>query len=190
MVDFYKYLNAVSPISKQNFLLIEKLCLPQKYPKKTILCNIGKIPTNIYFIKSGYIRAYTLGSTEKQYTKSLFKANQFAASISGLITKKPSKLVYEAITDCEVFKINYNSFRDLAKKNIEIANIALKMHDVFYISMENKLFEFTTKDATARYLSILKRFNGIENLIPQYQIATILGITPIQLSRIRKKVNS
>ena len=43
-------------------------------------------------------------------------------------------------------------------------------------------------DATQRYLKLCKKIPDIESLIPQYQIASYLGITPVQLSRIRKKM--
>ena len=45
-------------------------------------------------------------------------------------------------------------------------------------------------DATARYLQLLKQNPTIEDSISQYHIASYLGITAVQLSRIRKKINS
>jgi hypothetical protein len=44
-------------------------------------------------------------------------------------------------------------------------------------------------NATERYLSLRKQIPNIDNLIPQYQIATYLSITPVQLSRIRNNLN-
>jgi len=188
MNNLHLYLNSLVPISNQSYLLIENEFTIKKIQKNTILCNIGDIPKNIYHIKSGMIRAYTVDEKGKEYTKSLFRVNQFAASLSALIKNEPSKLVYETITECEVLEGNYTALRKISSQNIEVANIALRMLEMFYLSIENKLFEFTIKDAKDRYLSLIKRFENIEKLIPQYQIATILGITPIQLSRIRKKL--
>ena len=65
-----------------------------------------------------------------------------------------------------------------------------KMLQFYFIGLENKVIELGSLTATERYLNFKKRFTTIENLIPQYQIASILGITPIQLSRIRKEIYS
>ena len=62
----------------------------------------------------------------------------------------------------------------------------IKMLEHAYIKLEKTVISLGTKDAKERYLSLLNRLTGIEDLIPQYQIASYLGITPIQLSRIRK----
>ena len=188
MDNLHLFLNSLAPISDETYQLIAQEFTIEKYPKNTILCNIGDIPQKIYLIKSGLIRAYTVDEKGKEYTKSLFRAEQFAASLSALIKNEASRLVYETITDCEILEANYSALRGMSSQNIEVANIALRMLETFYLGIENKLFEFTIKDAKDRYLSLIERFENIEKLIPQYQIATILSITPIQLSRIRKKL--
>jgi hypothetical protein len=55
-----------------------------------------------------------------------------------------------------------------------------------YIKKEKRIFELSMLDATDRYLKIKKDLPNIEKQIPQYQIASFLNITPVQLSRIRK----
>ena len=55
-----------------------------------------------------------------------------------------------------------------------------------YIKKEKRIFELSMLDATDRYLKIRKDLPNIEKQIPQYQIASFLNITPVQLSRIRK----
>jgi CRP-like cAMP-binding protein len=45
-------------------------------------------------------------------------------------------------------------------------------------------------NASKRYDAFLEEFPGLEQRIPQYQIASYLGITPVQLSRIRKREQS
>ena len=65
-----------------------------------------------------------------------------------------------------------------------------KMLQLYYISLEKKVIELGTKTAKERYINLKGKFGNIENLIPQYHIASLLGITPIQLSRIRKDLYS
>lgn len=189
MQDFREYLNLLYPISDESYKLIQNEITENEVPKGTILCDIDCVPKNVYFILSGFIRAYTIDDKGKEYTKSLFNRYQFAGSFSALIKKEKSNKVYVTVTPCKMLEFNYKNLTQLSEKHVDIANLAIKMHELFYVSMENKLLEFTTKDATERYKNLVANFEHIERIIPQYQIATILGITPIQLSRIRKKIS-
>lgn len=189
MQDFREYLNVLYPISDESYELIQNEITVTDVAKGTILCDIDTTPTNVYFILSGFIRAYTIDKKGKEYTKSLFNRFQFAGSFSALIKNEKSNNVYTAVTPCKMLVFNYKNLTKLSEKHLDIANLSIKMHELFYVSMENKLLEFTTKDATERYKNLISGFEHIERIIPQYQIATILGITPIQLSRIRKKIS-
>ena len=60
------------------------------------------------------------------------------------------------------------------------------MYEIFYASLENRTIELATLTAKDRYIKLKNRIPNIDNLIPQYHIASHLGITPIQLSRIRR----
>ena len=57
-----------------------------------------------------------------------------------------------------------------------------------FIRYEERQLELISMDAKAQYLALLKKMPNIEELIPQYQIASYLSITPVQLSRIRRKI--
>ena len=58
-----------------------------------------------------------------------------------------------------------------------------------YIIYEKRLVEMISLDATNRYLELRKQISKVDELIPQYHIASFLGITPVQLSRIRRKID-
>ena len=65
----------------------------------------------------------------------------------------------------------------------------MKLLEHIFITYENRSLDLMRLDATERYLKLREQIPNIDNLIPQYQIASYLNITPVQLSRIRKKLN-
>jgi CRP-like cAMP-binding protein len=67
--------------------------------------------------------------------------------------------------------------------------IARKYVETLFIEKEKRERRLLSEDAATRYLSFQKDYPGLEDKIPQYQIASYLGITPVALSRIRKKLN-
>ena len=62
--------------------------------------------------------------------------------------------------------------------------------ELIFLKMEERVFELCILDSKERYLKFKRDFPELEDQITQYQIATYLNITPVQLSRIRKELNS
>ncbi|WP_191963536.1 Crp/Fnr family transcriptional regulator, partial [Pseudotamlana haliotis] len=134
------------------------------------------------------MRAYLSSREGKEYTKSFFTPVSFVGAFTGLIEQKPSKLIYEMLTDCKVYELNYLEFMILCKQDINVSNLYNKVLEYIFIKYEERQLELISLDATERYLKLCEEMPDLERLIPQYQIATFLSITPVQLSRIRKKL--
>ena len=64
----------------------------------------------------------------------------------------------------------------------------LFMGEIERSNKERHDIRMVTEDATANYLTFRKELPGLEDLVPQYHIASYLGVTPVQLSRIRAKL--
>lgn len=152
------------------------------------LLDIGTVSQKIYFIADGVIRAYLILSSGKEVTTTLFNPFMFFASFKALLKQQPSDLIYEALTECHVFEIDYNIFYNLCKKDINLMEFYGKFLEYIILRNEERFIEYSSKNATERYLSLRKRIPKLDNRIPQYQIAASLGITPVQLSRIRAKL--
>jgi hypothetical protein len=61
------------------------------------------------------------------------------------------------------------------------------MAEQFFVWNEKKQLDMALLDAKERYLIFKTEYSGIESVIPQYHIASYLGISPTQLSRIRQQ---
>ena len=64
----------------------------------------------------------------------------------------------------------------------------LRVMELEWINKERHDIQMVMNDATTNYLIFREAYPGLEDLIPQYYIASYLGITPIQLSRIRARL--
>ncbi|WAC02589.1 Crp/Fnr family transcriptional regulator [Lacinutrix neustonica] len=153
------------------------------------LLSQGKIPNKIYLILKGVVRAYLILENGKEVTTRLFNPYMFFASIKALLNKKPSSIIYEALTESEVLELDFTTFSNLCHNHLDVMGLYAKVLEDTIIRSEARFIEFSSSDATKRYLDLRKRINNLDNLIPQYQIAASIGITPVQLSRIRAKLN-
>jgi hypothetical protein len=85
--------------------------------------------------------------------------------------------------------MNFHDFKDLCREEFEIGRLYVKVLEHAFIAYEDRNLDLMRLNATESYLKLRKQIPNIDNLIPQYQIASYLNITPVQLSRIRKKLN-
>lgn len=153
--------------------------------KGTIFSSEGEIQNRFFFLKSGIARAFVVDNRGKEFTRSLFKAPAPLASIKALITETKAEISFQCLTNCEFYIGNYKEFINLTKSSVQIASLYCKLLEYSYLEIEDRVYELSLP-AKEKYELLRKRIPGIDNLIPQYQIATYLNITPVQLSRIRK----
>lgn len=188
MKKLVKSITALNEVSYQSLNELLELTSFKSYKKKDILFAYGEVPKKVYFIKSGIVRAYVKRLNGTEFNKSFFFEDHFASSFSALTRKEPSKIILECLTACEVLEADYDEVEKLLETNIELANFNRKLLEKIFISFEKREEELATLSATERYIRFLNRFENYTCKIPQYHIASHLGITPIQLSRIRKEL--
>ncbi|MFV9550964.1 Crp/Fnr family transcriptional regulator [Algibacter sp. PT7-4] len=183
-----KFLNSFLDVSEETFLKLEKIATYKKLKPGVFIAKPGEIPNKVYLLVSGMMRAYLSSENGKEFNKNFFMPYSFVCALTALIKNEPSKLSYQTLTDCEVYEVNYKDVVELCKKDIHVSNLYNKILEFVFIRYEERQLEFISMDAKARYISLLNKMPNIEGLIPQYQIASYLSITPVQLSRIRNKI--
>lgn len=158
--------------------------------KGDALANIGEIPNEIYILKKGIIRSCFIDEKGKEYIRHIFTPIRATGALGAMILNKPSRLSYDCLSDCEVYALNFKKFKELSKRDHAIANLYAAVLEYVFLTLESKVFDLSVLNATERYIKLKKEIPDIDNLIPQYHIASYLNITPVQLSRIRKKMYS
>jgi CRP-like cAMP-binding protein len=175
-------------VPQESVELILKLSSEKEFIKNEVITKIGEVPTNIYILKSGVARSFYTDENGKQYIRTLFTANKTAGSLASLLSGKPSKYTYDCLTDCILYKINFKEFIKLTKTNISLSNLYSRILENIFFVMERRIYNLSVLNATERYLNLKQEIPDIENIIPQYHIASYLNISAVQLSRIRKEI--
>ncbi|MCH2046911.1 MAG: Crp/Fnr family transcriptional regulator, partial [Saprospiraceae bacterium] len=94
----------------------------------------------------------------------------------------------QALTDCKVWVADFVKIEALYDQYHDLERLGRKIAEQYFLEKEQKELEMALLDADKRYLLMRERFPTIEASIPQYYIASYLGISPTQLSRIRRKL--
>ena len=186
-MDFFRtFVYNFHNVSENSFQEFYQITENKTLLKNHKIVKIGQIPVNFYILKKGIIRSYIIDEKGKEHTKTIFTPVGTSGNLGALIKKKPSKLIYECLTECDVLECDYESFHYLSRKHHDLSIFHYKVLENIYLREEAKILELSMLSATQRYENLRKSHRGIDNLINQYHIASFLNITPVQLSRIRK----
>lgn len=158
------------------------------YKKGEYLLKAGQKCREMAYIQSGYLRMYnTVDGNE--VTLWIGGEASFITSLSSFIFETANFWNIQAITDCEVQIIGRTPHFELLKtvpKWMEFDNIILARA---FALMEQRLFAHLHTTAQERYQDLLHQDPSIFKYVPLQYIASMLGITPETLSRLRKNAN-
>lgn len=184
------FLNTFSTVDEASFAKLLSISTLINVEAGNQLVKAGESPSKVYLLLSGIMRVYLSSEEGKEYNKKFFLPKSFVAPLTALISNEKSKLTYETLTACKLYELNFDDFMHLADHDLAISKLYIKALESVFVEYEKRQLDFISMDATQRYLALKKEISDIDILIPQYQIASYLSITPVQLSRIRKKINT
>ena len=171
----------------KNWSKIEALVVKKTYKKGYLLNFNNKIATKIFFLKEGVIRKFFIDTNGKEYSKYIYTDNHLIACFDSLHNNRPSSFSLSCLSPVIIYEIEYAKLLSLIENvpNLKKIYYSLIMH--LFIHAEQTLARKIALSTTNQYLHFIKNANT-NHKIPLKHIASYLGITPIQLSRIRKKL--
>lgn len=157
------------------------------YKKGAYFAKQGELADKIGFNLDGIFDMQVLREDGSEYIKSFIKQNEFM--LATFNENEPNAISIQAVVDSEILEAKYSDVKVLFDKYPYLASIyrkeVEKTIEVIYLRLE----QISTLNSRKRYELFKKEFSKLEDLIPQHLIASYLGITPTQLSRIRKLIN-
>lgn len=182
-------LNCYTEISDDTWHALKAISQFRSLAKHQVLYRAGDVPATFAFVYQGLVRCFVSDDKGNEYNKNFFSEGQFPGSMSALLTSAPSALHFEALECSSIIEIDFAAYRQLL-----IHKHDLKLFQIYYLeknwllSKDEREIEIVQDDATTRYLKFIQAHADLIPRLPQYHIASHLGITPTQLSRIRKKL--
>lgn len=189
LLSFKTTIDSYYPVSPESFALLAEIIQFQELKKEDVLLPIGQVAKNVHFLCKGAMIAYFSDEEGSTYNKNIFLENQFAGSTVSALLGVPSQFTLQAIEDCTIITIHYKKYKELIYKHDDLKNFYIAyLERNWIIEKEQREISIVMENATVRYLKLLEAYPKIDQRIPLQHIASHLGITPTQLSRIRKEL--
>jgi len=180
-----QYYNAISPLSAETWKAIRPLFVAETLDKHAFFARENEVSAKIAFLESGAVRAFFMNQAAKEYNKQFFVGPSIIGAYASLLTGKPNLIPQQALTDCVIHTASFSALVDLYAAHPALERLARKVAEHYFLEKEKKELEIVLLNATGRYAIFKQAYPTLEQLIPQYHIASYLGISATQLSRIR-----
>jgi len=184
------YLQLFKNMRFNDLLMIIRLAKTRRLAAGDIFIGEGAVTSKIAYIKEGLVRAYQVNEKGDEITLLLRWEDQFVASHDNIFLKKPSRFIYQALEDTTLLEVDYNAIGDIMEKHPRLE----ESRNYFLINMlaqsMARVESFVLLSPEERYLQLIQEKPNLVQRVPDKHLATLLGITPVSLSRIRKRIAS
>lgn len=191
MEAFWKKISNYGHLTDDARQAWEAILKKRTYDKGDFFLQEGQIPRTVAFVEKGLFSQYFISGEGDTVVKRFFPEGYFVASTSALLTHAPSMFTIRALEASIVWEYDFNAFKRLTEKHPEIAGFYIRYMELHWIIEKEPLeVSFRYDTAKTRYMNFLKAYPALESRLKQHEIASYLGVTPTQLSRIRSELGT
>ena len=183
-------LGALAPISPKTWKAIVALGSRMSLAKGEYFSQPGEKATRFAVVISGLLRHYYLDPAGKESVKAFRGPMELSGPYAEIIQGKPSRTFIEALTASELFVFEVAEVDAAAESSLELQRLFRRFVEVQFVAKEQREYEFLLLTAEERYRQFCASLPELLQHIPQHQIASYIGITPVALSRIRARGRS
>ena len=187
MILLERKLKQACSLSEQCITALVKSVNEVKLTDKEHFSRCGDSVKNLCFVKSGILRVYYLDENGQEWNKHFMQAGDFVAS--SISPEKTAITNIQALSDVELIKIPYTKLIELSSTYPEIDAFIQRLSFNYLSQKQDREISLLSKQAKHNYKEFRIAYPDLENKISYYHIASYLGITPVQLSRLRKESN-
>lgn len=175
------------PFTEAEWQAFADIFIYRSVPKKFLLINQNDISREAYFINKGAARLYFLKDGEEICANFMFE-NNFIASLESFLLQTPSRQLVETLEDCELLVLSKQRLDEVIKQHPKFNIFSKAIAELAFILLQRRASSFILDSPEERYQNMLNERPGILERVPQHMIASYLGVTPVSLSRIRKRI--
>lgn len=182
----FDYLAQYITLNLEEKQAILDLDIFKQFKKGEILLNEGQNSDYGYFVLSGCLRSYYIVDGEEKTTSFYTEAETLEPSCK--INKKPSEYYVSCVEDSILLMANTVMEMEIFEKFPKFETLCRVLSEEFLAKSQSNFDIFKTSSPEKRYLHLLDTKPELLQRVPQYQLASYLGITPQSLSRLRSRL--
>lgn len=188
MENYRTFLQEKAGLSEKEALEVTASLSTKVFRKGQFLLHAGEVCAYAFFVEKGLIRSYTIDEHGKEHIIQFGPENWLVTDRSSAYFNEPSDFSIDAIEDTTVVLIDASFISDTSSHYptfMHNNNKALQNH---IRQLQKRVNLLLSASAETRYLDFIRLYPDLTLRVPQWMIASYLGITPESLSRVRKEL--
>lgn len=173
-------------LSADDRRVIERLFVPRKLEKGENFLMAGDICRHAAFIQSGVFRFY-INRDGEDATYYFAAENEFICEYPSFLRRQPSDRNIQALEAAEILLISHDDLQIFYQKVRFGERFGRLVAEKLFVDSVEQLASFYGDKPEARYRNFVRQFPQLVRRLPQYYIASYVGIKPQSLSRIRRR---
>jgi CRP/FNR family transcriptional regulator, anaerobic regulatory protein len=186
--DFSNYLLEKAQVDETHLTRILEYSKEREFQKGEFLLSKGQVCLHAFYVEKGLLRFYSIDPLGKEHIIQFAPETWLLSDRGSVFFNLPSEFYIDAIEDSKVYLLDQAFFKlakDISPSFRDYNEFLLHNHIRHMQSRINLLIGAT---AEIRYLDFIKHYPNLTLRVPQWMIASYLGITPESLSRVRKDI--
>lgn len=151
------------------------------------LVREGEFCRHVAFVNSGMIRAF-IAADGKEYIQGFINEGEYISEYASFLTGRPANMHMDALEDSELILLSRESMQAGYEQFPVFERMGRKVAEELFIYFNDRNISLLTQSPEERYRRLLENEAYLLQKVPQYMIASYLGVTPEHLSRIRGKM--
>ena len=174
-------------LTDQDILLLKEIFKPKTLKKNEFFLMEGQMNDKAAFIQKGLMRYYVIKNDEES-TLEFSQELEFVADFPSFAQRGISAQYIQAVEDCQLLVTNYEGIQRVYNEITNGNRIGRMVMEHRFVIMVNQLLSIYMHNPEQRYKHFIENYSSIAQRIPQYLIASYIGIKPQSLSRIRNRM--
>lgn len=150
----------------------------------------GKIFKKIFYIKKGLLRIFFVTASGEEKTFFFRWEGHIAAIPECIFDNQPTRQTWQALEDCELMEIDFEIVEKLSENNISFIKTRMGLAEKMFLEALKRVESFVLDKPEERYQKLIIQNPEIIKRVADKHIASFIGVTPVSLSRIRKRLAS
>lgn len=163
---------------------------PMTLEKREALLTTGDVWDSVVFIESGLLRLFYLTEEGKEFNKGFFAEGELLWPMAPLAREQPSLFSIESIEHSQIWYMSFQKFQSHIAQYTGWAEFALSYVEQLANQKYLREYQFLVHDAKTRYELLRGELSHVIDRLPDYHLASYLGITPVALSRMKLKYHT
>ncbi len=186
MTELENYIHTFFGVQQNDVSQIVTFFKPVQLKKGDYFLKTGMSANKLAFVQSGLLKEF-VEIEGKEITKWITSKGYFVVDLGSFVFGQSARWNIQALTDCELYIIDFVDYQNIGQVIPKWLELEKMFITKCFSILEDRVLQHLSLSAEERYNQLFEFNKELFNVVPLQYLASMLGIAPETLSRLRKK---